>query len=127
MMKVKRLRILGACMAAATSVSAQMTPAKIANMIGAPVCALLQAIWNLFKAFFPALFVLMLIYGAAKYTFSADDPGGRKVGKTRIIHAIIGIVMLGLIRMLIQLFGLTNPIKPSLGRDFPTIKCSHGR
>ena len=104
----KKILGFGAFACGAGFVSARMqTPGDIASAIGSPLCSLLQSILNLFKAFFPALFVLMLIYGATKYIFSADDPGGRKVGKTRMIHAIIGIILLGLIRAILDMFGLT--------------------
>ena len=104
----KKILGFGALVGGANFVSATAkTPGDMASAMGAPLCSLLQSILNLFKAFFPALFVLMLIYGATKYIFSADDPGGRKVGKTRMIHAIIGIILLSLIRAILDMFGLT--------------------
>jgi hypothetical protein len=42
----------------------------------------------------PTLVVVMFFYGAAKYIFSADDPGGRKAGKNTIIHSIIGGILI---------------------------------
>lgn len=40
--------------------------------------------------------VLMMTYGAIRYIYSADNPGGRNQGKQIFIQAIIGGVLLGL-------------------------------
>jgi hypothetical protein len=40
--------------------------------------------------------ILMMIYGAIKYIYSADDPGGRKQGKNTIIHAIVAGIIIGM-------------------------------
>lgn len=58
------------------------------------VCAVINSVrWTLERVA-PTLVILMFIYGGVKYTFSADDPGGRKAGKMTCIHALIGGILI---------------------------------
>jgi hypothetical protein len=59
-------------------------------------CTIANAIGNALLVIGPSIVLLMFIYGAAKYAYSAEDPGGRKQGRDICIHAIIGGIIIGL-------------------------------
>ena len=58
-------------------------------------CQIITSIWDVLRGVAPIMFGIMFLFGAARYAYSADDPGGRKQGKNIIIHAIIGALILG--------------------------------
>lgn len=60
-----------------------------AAIIASVICGLVPEVIDLARA----LAILMFIYGGAKYAYSADDPGGRKQGKSIAINALIGFVI----------------------------------
>ncbi len=61
-------------------------------------CSIVAALYTIiFTNVGPTLVGIMFLYGAGKYVYSADDPGGRKQGKEMCIHAIIGGVIITLI------------------------------
>jgi hypothetical protein len=59
-------------------------------------CSIITQVFQTFNAVMPALVMIMFSYGAVKYIYSADDAGGRKQGKTIIIHALIGGIIFSL-------------------------------
>ncbi len=85
------------------------------NAIHTVPCKLLGGLFSALTTIGPSLVLLMMVYGAAKYAFSADDPGGRKQGKTIFIHAIIGAVIMGLIYII---------VKAVLGASYGDYLCS---
>ncbi len=40
--------------------------------------------------------IVMFLYGAAKFIYSADDPGGRKQGKDVCIAALIAMIIINI-------------------------------
>jgi hypothetical protein len=54
------------------------------------VCNLITPVWFTVTSVGPSLVVVMFVYGAVKYAYSADDPGGRKQGRDICIQAMIG-------------------------------------
>jgi len=58
------------------------------------VCKVINSVYFTLDTIAPTLVILMFIYGGVKYTFSADDPGGRKAGKMTCIHALIGGILI---------------------------------
>jgi len=64
------------------------------------VCSFIIPVMNAISAMGGTLLVIMLIFGGVKYTFSADDAGGRKEGKNMIIHAVIGGILLSLVSII---------------------------
>lgn len=60
-------------------------------------CQIVRAVASALAAIGPLLVAIMFTYGGVKYVYSADDPGGRKQGKTTMIHAIIGAILMGLV------------------------------
>ena len=60
-------------------------------------CAIIEDIWDAMLIIVPSLVVIFFTYGILKYAFSADDPGGRKLGKSIMIHSLIGGIIFGLI------------------------------
>jgi len=71
-------------------------------------CQIIVAIWDALRAVGPALVATFFIYGAVKYTYSADDPGGRKQGKTIMIHSIIGFILMALLAGIVAVTGITG-------------------
>lgn len=61
------------------------------------VCSVIQPVYKALRVATPTLVGLMFMYGAVKYAFSADDPGGRKQAKSIMIHAVIAGILFGLI------------------------------
>ncbi len=68
-------------------------------------CSIITAVWEALRIVAPLIFGIIFLYGAAKYVYSAEDPGGRKQGKTILIHAIIGALIMGL---LVAIVGILN-------------------
>ena len=62
--------------------------------IGVVPCMVIRTVIFVIISVGYSLVALMIIYGGVKYTFSADDPSGRKQGKNIVIFAIIGGVLL---------------------------------
>jgi hypothetical protein len=69
--------------AAAAPVSAAL------DFISIP-CYLINQIFDVVDVVAPSLVAIMFAYGAAKYAYSADNPGGRNQGRTICVHALIG-------------------------------------
>ena len=44
-----------------------------------------------------ALAILMFIYGAGQYIYTADDPGGRKKALNTMVAAVIALVLLQMV------------------------------
>jgi len=59
-------------------------------------CRIILDVLTLMTRASASLVVLMMIWGAIKYIYSADDPGGRKQGKNTIIHAIVAGIIIGM-------------------------------
>ena len=85
--KTKAKTVYAALLSLAGSVSA-------APGITTTVCYVINSIAYAIYVIAPTMVGLMFTYGAIKYIFSADDPGGRKQGKMICIHAIIGGVII---------------------------------
>jgi hypothetical protein len=66
-------------------------------------CAVIVAMWDALRGVAPALFTIMFLYGAARYAYSAEDPGGRKQGKNIIIQSIIGALIMGTLLVIISI------------------------
>jgi hypothetical protein len=71
-------------------------------------CDILQGVWDAVKVIGPSLVMIMLIYGSAKYAYSADDPGGRKLGRDIMVHAIVGGLIMGLVVTILTSVGGLN-------------------
>ncbi len=65
------------------------------------VCPILEAFIDVLETIAPALVLLVFTYGGVKYISSADDPGGRKQGKSILIHAIIGGIIIIIARFVV--------------------------
>jgi hypothetical protein len=83
--------------------SASLAAASI-TILAVP-CQVVQASYNAVKAIGYALVAIMFLYGGGKYVYSADDPAGRKQGKSMCIHAIIGAIIMGLVGAVINVSG----------------------
>jgi len=95
-MKLRRYALgIGSMAALAQSVSA--TAPDAAQIIRNIICGLVPEVINLAWA----LALLVFIYGGAKYAHSADDPGGRKQGKSIAVNAIIGFVIIAASRAVV--------------------------
>ncbi len=53
-------------------------------------CSVIAAVYTALWGIAATLVAIMFLYGGVKYAFSADDPGGRKQGKSICIQAAIG-------------------------------------
>ncbi len=100
-----RTRVLMALYALSSSAVALSTAgAKIKTV----PCEIIAAIFKALASVGPALVATYFVYGGIKYVYSADDPGGRKQGKTIMIHALIGAVLMMVLDAIMQLTGLKN-------------------
>ncbi len=77
-----------------------------ATAVLAVVCPILIAIQTVLVTMASALVAVMFVYGGIKYTFSADDPGGRKAGKNTCIHAVIGGILVLVATSVVDMIGL---------------------
>jgi hypothetical protein len=90
---------------AASAVFSAAAVASAANIEAVP-CMIISGVWDALTAIGPSLIAVMFFYGVAKYAYSADDPGGRKQGKTIIIHAVIGGILMGVLASIVSTLGL---------------------
>ncbi|MBD3389043.1 MAG: hypothetical protein GF416_08145 [Candidatus Altiarchaeales archaeon] len=83
----------------ALSVIAQpAAAANAAELIASVICGLVPEVIRLARW----LAVLMFVYGGAKYAYSADDPGGRKAARAIAINGIVGFLIVGLAKDLVD-------------------------
>ncbi|MFH1054559.1 MAG: hypothetical protein V1744_00535 [Candidatus Altiarchaeota archaeon] len=68
-------------------------------------CSIINQVYGALNVVAPTLMVLMFTYGAVKYIWSAEDPGGRKTAKSICIAAVMG----GIIFILV--WGMYNVVK----------------
>ncbi len=87
-----------AALLALISAGVQATTVDAAGIIANVICDLVPEVINL--AYVLAL--LMFIYAGAKYAFSADDPGGRKKAKSIAVQAIVGFLIVGVSKALVE-------------------------
>ena len=105
-----RMRKLAAVlvMLAVIAVSVSAATLVLTNVITF-VCTLVKT----FKTLGASLGVLMFVFGAAKYVYTADDPGGRKQGLAICVAAIIGIIFL------LSADGIINGLGSVMGAGAP--------
>ena len=72
-------------------------------------CQVIRSIFEAVYAIGGTLVAMMFVLGGVKYTFAADDPGGRKSGKTMIIHAVIGGILLAVVLSFRSILAAGNP------------------
>jgi len=89
-LKTKLAIILLCLLYLATSASALTIAEAIKNV----VCKVLKTVMDPLPTIGVSLVLLMIIYAAVKYVYSADDPGGRKQAKSIIVNALIGGIIL---------------------------------
>jgi len=74
-----------------------------------PVLNFVRDLIEIFSTFGYSLAVVMFLYGAAKYVYTADDPGGRKQALGILIAAIMAILIIQAAEVIICTVPLTNP------------------
>ena len=89
--------------AAAYTLANTMTSATAGAGGGADIsavpCEVIKQVADALKAIIPGLVGVMFLFGAAKYIYSADDPGGRKQAKSMINAAVIGAILAGTLEL----------------------------
>jgi hypothetical protein len=83
--------------------------ASATEMVGF-VCSIVKPIYDTLQVVGPTLVLIMFVYGATKYAYSADDPAGRKQGKDICVHAIIAGLLLMLSFTVMSILGLIDKI-----------------
>jgi hypothetical protein len=84
-------------------------PVWAGDIIAVP-CVIIRGVMEALQRIAPAIIMLMFLYGAARYAYSADDPGGRKQGKNILIHTLIGSLIIGLIISIIATMGIATQL-----------------
>ncbi|MFH0861902.1 MAG: hypothetical protein V1875_02625 [Candidatus Altiarchaeota archaeon] len=93
-----RKTLLGLSAAAFFAQSVSATAPDAATIIRNIICTLIPEVINLSWA----LAVLVFVYGGAKYAHAADDPGGRKQGKSIALNAIIGFIIIAASKAVVE-------------------------
>lgn len=75
---------------AALGLLASAASAALVDTFTHTPCKILMNFRNAMNVVIPSLVFIMMTYGAIRYAYGADDPGGRKSGKTIFIQAIMG-------------------------------------
>jgi hypothetical protein len=73
-------------------------------------CTLLLSVWNTVRYAAVTLVGLMFVYGGLKYVHSAEDAAGRRAGKKICEHAVIGGIIIGLVRAIAVNIGINTPV-----------------
>jgi len=76
--------------AAVLSVLASAASASLLDTFRRTPCKILMNFYNAMNVVVPTLVFIMMTYGAIRYAYGADDPGGRKTGKSIFIQAMVG-------------------------------------
>ncbi len=61
------------------------------------------------------LAAVMFVYGGAKYAYTADDPGGRKMGMTICVAAIMAFIIIQAAQGIIEGIDIAGPYPPLPG------------
>lgn len=72
------------------------------------IYSLLGTIANYMVGFFSLLFVLVIVIAGAQMASAGDSPDRLKAAKSRLMNAIVGLVLLLSFRAIIYVFGLTG-------------------
>ncbi len=64
---------------------------------------------EIFMTFGYSLAVVMFLYGAAKYVYTSDDPGGRKQALSIMVAAVLAIVIIQVAKIIVCSVAVTNP------------------
>ncbi len=76
--------------AAVLGLLASAASAQLVDTFRRTPCRILMNFYNAMDVVIPSLVFIMMVYGAIRYAYGADDPGGRKSGKNIFIQAIVG-------------------------------------
>jgi len=68
--------------------------------------ALIGVIANMLVGLFGVLFVIMIIVAGAQMASAADSPDRLKAAKSRLVNAIVSLVLLISLRAIMALFGI---------------------
>jgi hypothetical protein len=86
-----------------------MQTVSSANIEDVP-CSVIRAVWDAMRTIAPSLIIIMFMYGAAKYVFSAEEPGARQQGKSICIHALIGGIILAILSAIVSMTGIATSL-----------------
>jgi hypothetical protein len=102
-----RIRILSlvALLNAASTLASATSMEKV-------LCSILMPIGSALRAIGPSLFLVMFVYGAVKYAYSAEDPAGRKQGMSICIHSLVGGIILLMTGRIVQFVFIVGKIFP---------------
>ena len=78
----------------------------MANLIQSVPCDVIDQVFYAIISVGPGIVAIMFIYGGIKYAYSADDPSGRKQGKTIMIHSLIGAILIMLVDPILNIMGI---------------------
>jgi ABC-type arginine transport system permease subunit len=95
--------LICALIAAAVSASNAQTIAKVP-------CLVIRNVYQALARVGPAIVFIFMFYGAGKYVYSSEDPGGRKQGKDIFIHALIAGIILVLVNSVATMLGILGVI-----------------
>lgn len=103
--KMKTLKKVGLAGLSFGLLSSYASASDPASIIAGVICSLVPDVLQLAQV----VAIVMFIYGGAKYAYGADDPGGRKQGKNIAVHAIIGLLIVGISKNLVMaISGVTS-------------------
>jgi len=108
-MSLAKRSLLGGAVLTLSLVALTASAQSLAMIEDIP-CTVIGAVFSAVVNVGSALIFIMLLYGAGKYAFAADDPGARKQGKNMMIHAIIGAIIMGLTGAIITLTDIKNKL-----------------
>lgn len=81
--------------------SQAITPMDIVNPISSIVCMFRQALIDIVGALASIIFVK----AGLTWIWSQDDPGKRKAAKDSMVHAVVGLVIVGIAGEFVEKFG----------------------
>jgi len=97
---IRSVRFLILCavlLSSTTTVNAALSPWLFATPVLDIVCALLCAMFEIAGA----LAALVFVYSGVRWIASQDDPGKRKSARDTMIHAIIGLIIVGVAEIIV--------------------------
>jgi hypothetical protein len=78
--------------------------ADFAGDITPKVASVVCSFYTAFKSIATGIAALVMVIAGVKWVASENDPGARKAAKDAMIHAIVGLIIIGVIGSIIGMF-----------------------
>lgn len=83
-------------------VSTGSSASNCSSTSGPSVSAIFATVIDVFSAVVGVVAIIMIIYGGLQMTIGGDDPGKVKTGRTIIMYALVGLLVVAFAQVFVQ-------------------------